>query len=202
MVKKHILVLCLLCLVMLNACSSHDEPPKPLDLVGLSGQQPEEAELAFAKAYLLWHGYRPSHLSNSDVCSNPAKAVELLTQAIAASPNFHEAYIYRALAFKDMQQYDKALKDINTAIAFQETPNAFAFRSLILTHQKRFVDSQAELNKAFALDGTLPLPWKYQGFLHQTIGEQDKACRDYTRACSYGDCTYLKKSQAEGYCPS
>lgn len=198
---KHILI-GLLCLAFMGGCSSHDDPPKPLDFVGLSGKQPEEAELAFSKAYILWHGYRPSHLADSETCSNPTKAIELLTQAISASPRFYEAYVYRALAHKDLHEYDKALSDINKALHLQETPNAFAFRALILTLQKRFVDAQAELDKAFSFDDEHPISWKYQGFLQQNIDQQEDACKSYAKACSYGDCSFLKKAQTEGYCPS
>lgn len=202
MLKKHLILLCLLCVALAYGCSSHDEPPKPLDFIGLSGKQPEEAELAFSKAYILWHGYRPSNLTDPDVCTNPVKAVELLSQAITASPTFQEAYVYRALAYKDLKEYDKALEDITTAIGFKETPNALAFSALILTHQKRFVRAQVEIDKALAMDDDIPLPWKYLGFLQQHLGLQDDACKSYSKACSYGECSFLKKAQAEGYCPS
>ena len=202
MLKKHIIILCFLSIAFMGGCSSHDEPAKPLNLVGLTGKHPEEAELAFSKAYILWHGYRPTNLTDPDVCTNPAKAVELLSQAIMTSPAFYEAYMYRALAHKDLKEYGKALYDINAAIHFKKTPNALAFRALILTHQNKFSEAQADIDKAMEMDDDLPLPWKYLGFLQQRMGLQEDACKSYSRACSYGECSFFKKAQADGYCPS
>lgn len=202
MTKTAIMTICLACFLGLAGCATSGEPSKTMDLVGLSGKQPEEAELAFAKAYILWHGYRPSHLIYSDACTNPPRAVELLSEAIALAPAFHEAYAYRALARKDLKEYDKALSDINKAITLESSPNYLAFRALILTLQKKFNSAQADLDTAFSMDLSLPLPWKYQGFLYQTLEQQEKACASYKEACSLGDCSSLQKSRVEGYCPT
>lgn len=193
--------LLLLCFLIIGGCASHDETSKPQDFVGLSGKHAEEAEMAFAKAYVLWHGYRPSHLQNSRACVNPAKAVELLSEAIAHSQDFHEAFAYRARAYKDLEQYDKAFADINTALRSHTTPDYLALRASISLLQKHLVLAQQDIDEVFGLDDEHAIAWLYQGELYQVRGEQKLACKSFTTACSYGECSGLQKAQANGYCP-
>ncbi len=181
-------------------CASTDEPAPPLDLVGLSSNRPEEAQLAFAKARLLWYGNHRIRHTTPDVCRNPREAITLLTEAINLSPDFDEALAYRALAYKDTQQLKNALTDINAAIKLRQTAPYYAYRALILIHQQRFEEAQTDVNNARSLDNSLPLVWKYQGQLYLHQDQTEKACENFEKACSYGDCSGIEKARLDGIC--
>lgn len=197
------LLCALICsLLLLLGCASTDEAPPPIDFVGLSGKHAEEAELAFAKARLLWHGqYRVTNKA-PDVCRNPREAVLLLDKAIALEPDFAEALAYRALAHKDLKEYGKALSDINQAIRLEQTAVYFAYRALILIHQKRYEEAQTDVDNAFILHSKQPLAWRCQGMIYRHQENAERACDSFERACSYGDCSAIDQARFEGYCPS
>lgn len=196
MMKK---ILSLFMLLFLVACSSSD-PAQPQDFLGLSSKRNQEAQLAFAKARLLWPSVTRMGNVEYQRCTNPPKALELLTEAIRHEPSFAEAYAFRGLAKSEIDDHKGAIDDLNIAVRFSDNYRFLAFRALVLLRGKQVADAQKDLDASLSRESSQPYAWKIQGLLHEEEGKLEESCRAYKKACSYGDCSSWNRALKQEKC--
>ncbi|MGL5741725.1 MAG: tetratricopeptide repeat protein [Legionella sp.] len=72
---------------------------------------------------------------------------------IDLNSNFALSHAYRGYIFYQKDEHDKALTDLNKAIALDSmSAMAFVSRSLLFDKQNKLNDALADLNKAIELD--------------------------------------------------
>jgi tetratricopeptide (TPR) repeat protein len=79
----------------------------------------------------------------------PDEAIALLNQALEKEPAAVPTYYYRALAFWDQKDEQRALADLNRVITSPwATVEAYQMQGVIHLHYKRFAEAEASLRKA------------------------------------------------------
>lgn len=185
------LTLATLCLLIFTGCGA-EKPLSPYNPMGLSSKVPPEAGSKFDQARVLW--------KNSDVCSDPQKAIALLDQAIKAFPTYGEAYLRRGMAKSELGLFDEAFDDATLGIRLDPTPEAYAIRGLISLRGKHAQGAAKDLEYSLSLNSSQYKAWNYYGDLELMEGNEKEACRKFSKACSNGDCSRIEAAREQGLC--
>jgi tetratricopeptide (TPR) repeat protein len=82
----------------------------------------------------------------------PEEAVALITQALASEPQAIPAYFYRALAWWDRKDQDRAMEDLDRVLASPyATVEAYQTAGTIHLHYNRLREAEASFQKAVQL---------------------------------------------------
>lgn len=177
--------------LVLVSCGPRSE--KPYNPMGLSGKINPEAETAFARAHVLWR--------DSETCSDPALAVELLDKAIALEPEYAEAYMRRGLAKNDQRDWEGAFDDLTRALRLNPSPENYAYRGLISMRSGNALGARKDFDRSIALDDDQHRAWNFRAALNMLEGKNKAACSDFEEGCDNGDCVGLESARASGVCP-
>ena len=106
--------------------------------------------------------------------------MELADEAIALDPSCHSALSARALAYMSVEDYPKALKDLNAAIPLMEFDDeksgAFTYKGEVLSKMKnRELEEESCYRSAMELDPDDPFAYKAMAELHLRMGRVDSA---------------------------
>ena len=110
------------------------------------------------------------------------QAIAYLNKAIEQHPKMVEFYVLRGGIYRDLQQYDKANLDFNTALGINENyPHAYLERGM--TREKRGQYDQAieDYSKAIFLDPNSQLAVRGRLLLYAKIGKYEEAIKDCER---------------------
>ena len=176
-----------------------NEVPKTPAFTGVSGKYPPEAEMAFAKARVLWKRNSTS-TSLGEVCSDPQSAVAFLDKAISLAPEYAEAYIRRGLAKSDLGQNEQAFDDITAGIRLSPTAEAYAYRGLALLRGNNLRAAKKDLEYSLELNSSQHLARNYLGVLALSEDRQREACKAFEDGCDKGDCSFLESAKKENIC--
>lgn len=176
---------------MLTACGAQ-QAPKPVNPMGLSGKVTPEAEKYYALARVLW--------GKNDACSDPQQAVIYLDKAIAAQPDYAEAYLRRGLALSDLGRYDEAFDDLTKSIRLAPTPSAYAYRGLVSLRMGNLLGARKDVDHALELDPKLARAWNTRAGVKLQLDDIAGACSDFEKGCSSGDCTGLESARKDELC--
>lgn len=128
------------------------------------------------------------------------QAVSFLQKAIQEDPGFAEAYNNRGNAFRDMQDYDRAMQDYNKALSLNpELEQTYNNRGNIFYDQRNYQMAIRDYNKALSLNADYPLAYLNRGLAYRQLKNDDLACRDFAKACELGECEgiqWAKRIQA------
>ncbi len=161
--------------------------------MGLSGKLNSEAEASFALAHVLWR--------NSDICSDPRQAIDLLDKAIRLEPGYADAYLRRGLAKSDLRDWDGAFDDLSRAIRLKPTAEAYAYRGLISMRGGNALGARKDYERSLAMNPRQHRAWNFRAALSLLEGNREDACRDFARGCDNGDCVGLESAVSHGECP-
>lgn len=175
------------------------EEPKTPAFTGVSGKYPPEAEMAFAKARVLWKRNSTS-TSLGEVCSDPESAVAFLDKAISLAPEYAEAYIRRGLAKSDLGQNEQAFDDITAGIRLSPTAEAYAYRGLVLLRGNNTKAARKDLEYSLELNSSQHLARNYLGVLALSENNEREACKAFQNGCDQGDCSFLESAKKEKIC--
>lgn len=118
------------------------------------------------------------------------KADEALKDAdrlLAAEPNSSVALIYRAIAEHAMKKWNRAIKDLDDAIAPNQAPKSITALAYYIRAEYRLSDnsrSLKDLNLAIATNPNLAPAYSYRGSLLESEMEYNKAKADLNKAIS------------------
>lgn len=111
-----------------------------------------------------------------------ALAIEKFSAAIELQPNDHHAIWRRAMTHMNLQQYDRALEDLDRALKLAMHPYYLQSRGQILFMVKRYDEAIADLKEASAMDPTNAIAWQLQADALATQGKYVEAIEPYTKA--------------------
>jgi hypothetical protein len=130
------------------------------------------------KALALW---------KQDKFSNPKQAKNFLDKEIARNPSA-EVYNNRGNAFRELQQYNLALQDYNTAL--NQKPDfykAYNNRGNVYFDQKNYQQAINDYNKAISLNPRYAYAWLNRGLAYYEMKNRGLACNDLKRANDLGE---------------
>jgi len=103
-------------------------------------------------------------------------AMTLLNQAIAADPQYGEAYRYRGMAHNRSAQYGPAVADLTRAIELEpNSADPLVARGAAYLSLNNLGAAMDDLNKASAIAPYAPGPFAWRGAVYSRQGEQDRA---------------------------
>ena len=186
---------CVLLIILLAGCSvftPDPEVPKQANPTGVSGKRNPQAEIAFAKANVLWKG--------SEICSNPQEAVSYLDEALMLEPEYAEALERRGLALASLGYWDEAFDDLTRAIRLKPDASRYASRGLMLLRQGNIKGAEQDLEKAVSLSRSEHRPYTLRGALYWETGNTQAACVDFETACARGNCEPIALARKKNVC--
>lgn len=182
-----------LVLVSSAGCSLFSGPThKTVDPRGYAGKYNEEAEKHFTLAHSTW--------GKRDESSDPEKAAALLTEAIRLEPKYAEAHLWRGLAYSQLGRWDEAFDDITTSIRLRPLAGSYAYRGLVSMRGGNAIGARKDFDESINLDSSQHRAYNFRAALELLLGDNEAACKDFSRGCSNGDCTGLESARAAGYC--
>ena len=111
------------------------------------------------------------------------KAYEHLTEGLKLKSDFTEAYITRGAVFRDVGEFDLALKDFNIAIETDpEFANAYNERGVYYAKIGNAEKALNDFNIAIDLDPESEDFYNSRGITYKDIGKVDLAIQDYNKA--------------------
>jgi len=112
---------------------------------------------------------------------NLQEAIREYSEAVRSNPKLQLAYIYRAVCYDQLKEYDKAIADYSKAIAIDpHDPAAYSGRGDIYSHMGQFQKAIADCTKALSIDSShLAAHW-YRGNAYASLGQYQRAIEDYT----------------------
>ncbi len=134
-------------------------------------------------------------------CSDPEKALSLLSKAISLDPRYAEAYLRRGLAKSELGEGEEAFEDVTAGIRLQPTAQGYAYRGLVSLRSGQKNAAEKDLRHSLKLDPKQHLAHNYLGTLALSENNQAKACASFKEGCAQGDCSFLETSKKEGICP-
>ena len=159
------------------------------------GKQPAEAEAAYAKARALW-----KRSAAGEVCADPQQALTLLDRAIFIAPKYGEAYVRRGLVLSETGNFEEAFEDVTAGIRLAPTPEAYAYRGLILLRDRQPKVARRDFEYSLSKAPSQHLAHNLLGVLALSEENAKEACRSFSNGCSNGDCFFLEAAKREGIC--
>jgi tetratricopeptide (TPR) repeat protein len=81
------------------------------------------------------------------------EAIRMLDKAIELNPTYVDAYVYKAITYTDLQQYDQALEQTELALElYPEHENARYYQAVALAQLGRLADARAAYQRVLAIN--------------------------------------------------
>ena len=189
--KKYFCAVLLVLCTALAGCGGKEIPGTP-NPMGLSGKHSPEAETLFARARILWN--------KDDTCLDPEQALLLLDKALDLDTDYADAYQRRGLAKNALRDWDGAFDDLSRAIRLAPNAENFAFRALASLRGGNYMGARKDIDRSLGITSRQHRAWMYRGTLNMLEGDLQTACKDYNKACDYGDCRGLTDAREAGHC--
>jgi tetratricopeptide (TPR) repeat protein len=131
------------------------------------------------KAMALW---------DKDKFKNPKMAVDYWSRAISKNQSTVKAYNNRGIAYHELKQYDKAIKDYSQAIKMDPADVAvYNNRGNAYYEQNKYELALADYNRGLKRRPDYAKAHLNRGLVYYQMGKTDKACRDFLNASDYGE---------------
>ncbi|KAF1074296.1 tetratricopeptide repeat protein [Halodesulfovibrio sp. MK-HDV] len=165
---KRIFFLLLVTAFALSGCSGAAVKPKaPANPTGVSGKLNHEAELAYAKAHVLW---------KNGVCENPAKAAGLLREALRLEPEYGEAWLRRGRLLIQFAEYEAAIEDLDKAVRYYPESISYAYRGYAEFGLGNYMGAKKNYEVALDLNSSNGTAWNFFGELLISQLKVDDGC--------------------------
>ena len=132
---------------------------------------------------------------------NPGKAVDYWSRTIRSKQNTVEAYNNRGLAYHELRQYDKAIKDFNQAIGLDPARvAAYNNRGNSYYEKDEYQLALADFNQSLKRKPDYAKAHLNRGLVYYQMDKTDQACSDFQKACDHGDCDGSKWAKKNAIC--
>lgn len=151
-----------------------------------------EAEQLHAKARVLW--------GDTDVCSDPEKAIAYLNSALEIEPEYPDALLRRGLAFWQLGHPEDAFENLTQAVRLAPAPEVYAWRAQLLLDEGNLQGARQDAEHALRLNSGAA---RAHGVLGAVLLEEKKnpeACDAFARAARNGMPVFLERARDAGLC--
>lgn len=132
-------------------------------------------------------------LRNEGKYTDPKKAIEYLNNAIKLKPDYAKAYYSRGDAYKNLGQYQRAIKDYNKAIRLKPDDLGYVQRGSVYLELKQFQRAIEDFNEALRLKPDDALLYSIRGNIYSRLSQYQFAIRDFSKGIR------LKPDDADAY---
>ncbi|UCE54100.1 MAG: tetratricopeptide repeat protein [Desulfobacterales bacterium] len=133
--------------------------------------------------------------------TEPNKALDYWNNAIGTDLKSAEAFNNRGLAFYNLKQYQKAIKDYSQAIRMKpENSVAYNNRGNAYYELLRYELAEADFKKSIQLKPDYAKAYLNRGLVYYQQEKNDQACADFKKACDLGDCDGMQWAKKNGLC--
>ena len=112
----------------------------------------------------------------------PDKAVEYFTRAISLDQEFSSAFTNRGLAYRDLKQYERAIRDYDRAIDLDPADVDYNNRGNAYGDLKQYERAIRDYDRAIELDPRFAIAFNNRGVTYAKLKQFEWAIRDYDRA--------------------
>jgi len=144
------------------------------------------------KALALWQG---------DKYKDPNQAVDYWNRAILNQQNTAISYSNRGLAYHELKQYQKAVKDYDAAI--KRDPgyaDAYNNRGNSYYELTEYQLALNDFNQSLKLKPKNAKAHLNRGLVFYQMDKNLQACQDFQSSCDQGDCDGIKWAMKNGIC--
>lgn len=147
-----------------------------------------------------WH-QKAMALWENGKYTEPNKALDYWNNAIGTDLKSAEAFNNRGLAFYNLKQYQKAIKDYSQAIRMKpENSVAYNNRGNAYYELLRYELAEADFKKSIQLKPDYAKAYLNRGLVYYQQEKNDQACADFKKACDLGDCDGMQWAKKNGLC--
>ncbi|MCP4582476.1 MAG: tetratricopeptide repeat protein [candidate division Zixibacteria bacterium] len=129
-------------------------------------------------------------------------AISDFTKTLELEKENYRAYRNRAAAFHKLGEYDKAISDFTMAI--EENPNypeAYNERGVVYYEIGQIDQAISDFAKAIESDSSYTNAYINRGVIYmKMLGDVEKGCADWKRACELGECRRYLIAEKQGDC--
>ncbi|WP_221391665.1 M48 family metallopeptidase [Dyadobacter sp. NIV53] len=110
-------------------------------------------------------------------------AFDFFDQRIKTRPNSSVAYLYRARCFKEQNDFQAAMNDLNAGLSYDESVYGLHLEKGKLLFRNNMYDSALKaLNKAIFNAGDQdPEPYYWRAMTRQQLNQEEEAQKDYKK---------------------
>lgn len=123
-----------------------------------------------------WQGRVFSGLGKTD------EAVSAYSKAVNRDGSYAQAYLFRAAAFKDMEDYPAALEDFSKLIELQPEASYYNRRGLVYEEMGQFRQAAEDYSRAIELNPKWAIPYNNRGFAKMHLKDWNGAKEDLETA--------------------
>lgn len=175
---KRFFFLFLIVTCLLSGCFGSNKQPKPqVDPTGASGKLNRDAEIAYAKAHVLWR---------NGVCQNPAKAAGLLREALRLEPEYGEAWLRRGRLLIQFAEYGAAVEDLDKAVRYYPKSISYAYRGYAEFGLGNYLGAKKNYDAALKMDSKNGTAWNFLGELLIAQLKVDEGCEALAEGADLG----------------
>ncbi|RPI16781.1 MAG: tetratricopeptide repeat protein [Ignavibacteriae bacterium] len=125
---------------------------------------------------------------NAYLAKNYKETLFYYTAYLKILPNSAIGYYNRALAYKKLEQYEDALKDLNMAIELEhEDTDALIARGNLYNELGKYKEALEDYNTAISIDSEDPYGYKGRGETYLYTNNYQSALNDFNKAISLDD---------------
>lgn len=152
----------------------------------------DSASYWFEKGMALWDGSK---------YTEPAKAVEYYSKAIALQQNNAEFHNNRGTAYFNMEQYVLAVDDFNKAISLKnDFVDAYNNRGSVYFKLEQYELALSDFNKVISMKKDYADAYNNRGVVYFNQGKKKLCLADLQKACELGNCALFNQAKREGLC--
>jgi len=175
---KRFFFLLLIASGLLTGCfGSTVQPKPPVDPTGASGKLNHDAEIAYAKAHVLW---------KNGVCENPAKAAGLLREALKLEPEYGQAWLRRGRLLIQFAEYEAAIEDLDKAVRYYPKSISYAYRGYAEFGLGNYLGARKNYDAALDMDSSNGTAWNFLGELLIAQLKVDEGCEALSEGADLG----------------
>ncbi|MCG8531923.1 MAG: tetratricopeptide repeat protein [Desulfovibrionales bacterium] len=185
--------LCVVACMLLVGCIG-DAKVKPVIMKnpsGVSGKFTKEAELAFAKAHVLWR---------NGVCEAPAAAAKHLKKALELEPEYGEAWLRRGRLLIQFAEYSAALEDLDKAVRYYPSSISYAYRGYAEFGLGNYMGAAKNYEIALEKDSENATAWNFRGELLLARLKVDAGCDALEKGAALGKRAPYDNALETGIC--
>jgi len=134
--------------------------------------------------------------------NNDAEAIKNYDKALDLNPKNAAAYFNRGNVYSGKGHYDQAIADYTKVLEINPKDyEAYGNRGAAYRHKDNFNQAVTDYNKALEINPNLMTVHYNLGYIYMVkLGDKQKGCYHWKRACELGECRNYDKAKSAGYC--
>lgn len=116
--------------------------------------------------------------------NNFNEAIDFYSKIISQKPKHAQPYLERAYFYRELKNYEKALKDYNNAILLNPVAHNFSSRGYVYQKLKQYDRAIKDYTKAIELDSNSAFDYSFRADLYVKKNQRERAKADFQKACS------------------